>query len=51
LSIATRREKQLKKWKRLWKIRLIEEMNPEWCDLLDYSKGIMHVGPGGQGDK
>ena len=23
----------LKKWNRAWKIRLIEEMNPEWKDL------------------
>lgn len=27
------REAQLKKWKRAWKIRLIEEMNPDWKDL------------------
>jgi putative endonuclease len=27
------RERQLKKWNRAWKIRLIEEMNPEWRDL------------------
>lgn len=27
------REKQLKKWKRNWKIRLIEESNPNWTDL------------------
>jgi putative endonuclease len=27
------REKQLKKWNRLWKIQLIERTNPEWCDL------------------
>jgi len=27
------REKQLKKWNRDWKIRLIEEQNPEWDDL------------------
>jgi putative endonuclease len=26
-------EKRLKKWNRAWKIRLIEEMNPEWKDL------------------
>lgn len=26
-------EKALKKWRRDWKIRLIEEMNPEWEDL------------------
>ena len=29
------REKQLKKWNRDWKIRLIEECNPEWVDLTD----------------
>jgi|SRR5947207_14817288 len=28
------REKQLKKWNRLWKIELIEKMNPEWRDLF-----------------
>jgi len=27
------REKQLKKWNRAWKIRLIEEANPNWDDL------------------
>ena len=30
---AIQREKRLKKWNRAWKIRLIEEMNPEWRDL------------------
>ena len=30
---AIRREKQLKKWNRAWKIRLIEETNPRWDDL------------------
>jgi putative endonuclease len=30
---AIAREKSLKKWRRDWKIRLIEEMNPEWEDL------------------
>jgi putative endonuclease len=30
-SIA--REKQLKNWRRDWKIRLIEEDNPDWSDL------------------
>ncbi len=31
-------EKKIKKWNRLWKLRIIEEMNPEWEDL--YSKII-----------
>lgn len=30
---AITREKQLKKWKRDWKINLIEKMNPQWRDL------------------
>lgn len=29
------REKQLKKWNRGWKIRLIEKHNPEWRDLYN----------------
>lgn len=29
---AIQREKRLKKWNRDWKIRLIEEDNPEWAD-------------------
>ncbi|MCE1165945.1 MAG: GIY-YIG nuclease family protein [Bacteroidetes bacterium] len=31
---AVQREKQLKKWNRAWKIRLIEKENKEWRDLL-----------------
>ena len=31
---AIRREKQLKKYKRDWKINLIERENPEWLDLF-----------------
>jgi len=30
---AIQREKQIKAWKREWKIRLIEESNPYWRDL------------------
>ena len=30
---AITREKQLKKWERAWKIRIIEECNPLWRDL------------------
>ena len=30
---AITREKHMKAWKRIWKIRVIEEKNPEWMDL------------------
>ncbi len=33
VNAAITREKQLKKWKREWKLNLIEEFNPEWKDL------------------
>jgi putative endonuclease len=29
------RERRIKKWRRVWKLDLIETMNPGWCDLLD----------------
>jgi len=32
---AIRRERQIKKWRRAWKIRLIEESNPRWRDLYE----------------
>ena len=32
---AITREKQIKKWNRTWKLRLIERENPEWRDLRD----------------
>ena len=32
---AIQREKRIKKWKRQWKINLIEEHNPHWRDLYD----------------
>ena len=32
---AITREKQMKKWNRDWKIRLIEENNPDWNDLYE----------------
>jgi putative endonuclease len=37
---AIRREKRLKKWNRAWKIRLIEENNPNWIDLYPSIAGI-----------
>jgi putative endonuclease len=33
VTSAITREKELKKWRRDWKIRLIEEENPGWVDL------------------
>ena len=33
IESAIRREKQLKKWNRKWKMNLIEKSNPEWIDL------------------
>lgn len=32
---AIQREKRIKAWKRAWKLRLIEERNPQWEDLYD----------------
>lgn len=32
---AITREKQLKEWKRSWKLELIEKSNPDWKDLYD----------------
>lgn len=32
---AIKREKRLKKWNRTWKMRVIEEMNPDWKDLYE----------------
>jgi putative endonuclease len=33
IEIAIMREKRIKRWNRNWKIRLIEESNPNWTDL------------------
>jgi len=33
VTTAIEREKQLKKWKRTWKLELIEKKNPYWNDL------------------
>ena len=35
LENARSRELQLKKWNRQWKLRLIEEKNPDWNDLFE----------------
>lgn len=33
INAAIYREKQLKKWNRSWKLKIIEEFNPNWEDL------------------
>ncbi len=35
IESAIRREKQLKKWNRKWKLELIEKVNPSWKDLYE----------------
>lgn len=35
MESAITREKQIKAWKRAWKLELIEKNNPEWKDLYD----------------
>ena len=32
---AIRREKAIKRWRRAWKVRLIQGSNPEWADITD----------------
>lgn len=32
---ARRREQQMKEWRRAWKLREIEGLNPDWADLYD----------------
>ena len=34
-NAAATRESQIKAWHRKWKIRLIQELNPEWEDLTE----------------
>ena len=38
-SLGIQREKQMKKWRRSWKIALIEKHNPEWKEL--YMEGVL----------
>ena len=46
MEAAIKREKQLKKWKRDWKIELIEKFNPVWTDLheqIDYAGTLVEL--------
>jgi putative endonuclease len=35
IEVAIQREKTMKTWRRAWKVRLINEFNPNWGDLYD----------------
>ncbi len=35
MADAILREKRIKKWRRGWKLELIERENPQWLDLSD----------------
>ncbi len=35
MESAIQREKAIKEWQRAWKLKVIEEFNPEWKDLYD----------------
>jgi putative endonuclease len=48
VEVAIRREKRLKKWPRAWKIRLIEQANPDWHDLYPVIAGPEVTGSRGQ---
>ncbi len=46
MDSAIKREKQLKKWNRAWKIELIEKFNSSWRDLhneIDYDGTLVHL--------
>ncbi len=43
ISEAIDREKKLKRWRREWKEKLIEEINPEWRDLMEGELGMEMV--------
>jgi putative endonuclease len=44
IAEAIRREKRIKKWERGWKIRLVEQMNPDWQDLFEDLVGKEEAG-------
>jgi putative endonuclease len=35
INEAITREKRIKRWRRAWKLRLLQEMNPRWEDLYE----------------
>ncbi len=37
--VANRRDRQIKEWRRSWKLMLIEAANPTWSDLYETLNG------------
>lgn len=44
LTAAIERERQLKKWNRAWKAKLVSNHNPEWRDLYQEFAGLFEAG-------
>jgi putative endonuclease len=44
MDVAIKREKLVKRWRREWKYRIIEQMNPEWRNLFDPENGEIAFG-------
>ncbi|HEY3778031.1 MAG TPA: GIY-YIG nuclease family protein [Rhizomicrobium sp.] len=42
---AIQRETSIKRWKRKWKLELIEKTNPDWDDLLEFWNGGAALSP------
>jgi len=49
MNAAIAREKLLKRWNRAWKVRLIEQMNPDWRSLFDPATGEIAFGAADRG--
>ena len=45
MAAALIRERRLKEWRRAWKLRLIESVNPEWDELFDGEFGVLKDAP------
>jgi putative endonuclease len=48
MDTAIAREKRLKRWRREWKYRIIEQMNPTWVNLFDVQTGAIAFGSADQ---
>jgi putative endonuclease len=50
MDAAIAREKSLKRWRREWKYRIIEQMNPEWRNLFNPQTGEIDFGSSDERD-